>query len=74
MIPQSVSQCNSILEYMQDNGSITPMEALEHIGCFRLSARIHNLRKSGWIIETNSIKRNGKRFAKYILKGHRDDQ
>lgn len=71
-LSQKSSQCNSILDYMFAHGSITPMEALEELGCFRLSSRIHDLRKSGWLIETNSVKRNGKRFARYILKGHVD--
>ena len=50
MIPQKISQCKRILAYMQGHGSITPLEALEYCGSFRLSARIKNLRDAGYTI------------------------
>ena len=47
--------------------SITPIQALNKWGCFRLSARIHNLREMGYLVETLNQKVNGKTFAKYKL-------
>lgn len=47
--------------------SITPMQALEKFGIFRLSARILDLRQEGYDIATEIVHKNGKRFAKYQL-------
>ena len=48
--------------------SITPLEALNKFGCFRLAAIIYNLRKRGVVIKTVNKKTvNGKTFAQYIL-------
>lgn len=50
------SQNKQVLDYMKNHGSITPLEALNHIGCMRLSARIWDLRKEGYNINTEQIK------------------
>jgi biotin operon repressor len=42
---------------------------LDRYGCFRLAARIDELRKEGLDIETVTETRNGKKFARYVLKG-----
>ena len=34
-----------ILEHLEKYGSITPLQALDLYGCFRLAARVHELRK-----------------------------
>lgn len=41
------SQKEKILAYMKEHGSITPLDALEAFGCFRLSGRIYELRHEG---------------------------
>lgn len=46
---------------------ITPLEALTLYGCFRLGARIYELRKEGKKIKTEMIDINGKRVAKYSI-------
>ena len=56
----------SILAHLKRK-SITPLEALEHYGCFRLAAIIHNLRKRGHEIKTVEKTENGKTFAQYFL-------
>lgn len=56
----------SILAHLKRK-SITPLEALEHYGCFRLAAIIHNLRKRGIEIKTVEKTENGKTFAQYFL-------
>lgn len=38
------SQKNSIKAYLMAGNSITPLEALKHFGCYRLQARISELR------------------------------
>jgi hypothetical protein len=64
---QQMSQEKDILGYLQRNGSISPLEALEQFGCFRLAARINDLRAKKHNIETYVGKKNGKKFAIYRL-------
>lgn len=42
-----MTQCERVLQYMQDFGSINPMQALGDLGCYRLGARIYDLRQGG---------------------------
>ena len=61
-----------ILEYMQEFGSINPLQALQDIGCFRLASRISDLKKMGYPIiskRVNYINRFGeaKHFNEYRL-------
>ena len=58
-----------ILEYLQKGNSITPIEALDKFGCFRLSARIWELKKDGYDIETVIETNGNKKLASYRLKG-----
>lgn len=65
------TQCNQIIKYMKDHGSITALEAVRHIGCLRLPSRIYDLRKRGYNI-TSEMQivptRNGEtRVAVYSL-------
>lgn len=62
-----MSQNDQILNYLKAGNSITPVEALEMFGCFRLGARISDLRHQGYDIISQLVERNGKRFAKYFL-------
>jgi biotin operon repressor len=65
-----MSQTQDILEHLKSGEPITPMDALNKFGCFRLASRINELRDCGYDIETR-IKRttNGKQIAEYTLKG-----
>ena len=44
------TQCDRILRYLKDFGSITQAEAMQNFGCFRLAARIADLRNRGYRI------------------------
>jgi hypothetical protein len=57
-----------ILNYLQKGKSITPIEALEKFKCFRLSARIWDLRQEGHIIDSETRRKNGKHFSSYKLR------
>ena len=47
---------------------VTPMEALAGCGCFRLAARIKELRQQGHDIKTKAVQlQNGKIVAQYTL-------
>jgi hypothetical protein len=61
------TQANAILKHLQDGNGITPMEALELCGCFRLSARIADLKKRGYEIITEKVKVCG---GKYVARYH----
>ena len=43
------NQNKQVLEYMREHGSISQRDAVR-IGCYRLSARIHDLRQMGYVI------------------------
>lgn len=63
------SQEAAILEHLQSGKPITPLEALELYGCFRIAARIWSLRKQGFVIDTEDfITESGKRVARYWLR------
>lgn len=44
------------------------MEALSLYNCFRLAARIADIRAMGIDVTANIIKEGGKRFAEYIIE------
>lgn len=62
-----MNQTNQILTHLMRDEPITPMDALKLYGCFRLAARINDLREMGYMVVTNIKKRNGKRYAEYSL-------
>lgn len=64
-----MSQNESIRKYLEDGHSITPIDALNMFGCFRLGARIADLKKQGLNIKTEIVhdNANGKHWASYRL-------
>lgn len=62
------SQESEILKYLQSGQSLTPLEALERFGSFRLGARVFSLKKQGHPIIAEMIEFRGKRFAKYSME------
>ena len=63
-----MSQTATILDHMRRYGGITPLQALTHYDCMRLAARINDLRADGHEIRTETVERNGKRWARYVLE------
>jgi hypothetical protein len=61
---------NALIKGWLLNGySLTQLEALTQFGCFRLAARISDLRDKGLNVVTDMVTLdNGKRVARYILK------
>lgn len=66
---ENISQSKQILAHLQAGKSITPIEALNLYGCFRLGARIYDLIQQGHNINSDMVKdeRTGKRYARYSL-------
>ena len=74
-----MSQCNRVLQHLQAYGSITPLEAMQEYGIMRLGARIYDLKKMGYSI--NSSMETGKNrygesisYARYSLLEREKDK
>jgi hypothetical protein len=63
----ALTQNQLILAALLDGDELTPLDALDRFKCFRLAARVSDLRREGWPIETRTGTENGKRFAVYFL-------
>ena len=63
------SQYDMILKHLKRGDSITPLDALDKYGCFRLAAVICELRKDGYNIESKTVHNSNtrKRYARYTL-------
>lgn len=62
------TQTDEIREHLERYGSIEPLEALSKYGCYRLSARINQLRNDGLHIVTEmQTSNNGRTYAMYRL-------
>jgi len=62
------SQTEWILARLKEGRSVTAMDALNGCGCFRLAARIKDLREAGHnIVTTDYELPNGKHVARYYL-------
>ena len=51
----TATQNARILAYLRSGGAITPKDALNMFGSFRLSARIFDLREAGWPIHDTRV-------------------
>ena len=56
------TQCQRILDYMHQFGSISTLEAFRDLGVARLASRIHDLKGMGYHI-TDEIKTSKNRFG-----------
>lgn len=64
-----MSQSDDILRDLKRGQKITPIDALGAYGCFRLGARIYDLRRQGIPVKAEMItdENTGKTFARYSL-------
>lgn len=63
-----MSQNEQILAALK-RGPLTPLEALERFGCFRLAARVGELREQGYAIAVERAELpNGKKVARYRMR------
>ena len=65
-----ITQCEMIEDYLDEWGSITPLEAMRDLGIMRLASRIAEMKKSGLNIKSEMVSvatRNGGRthIARY---------
>ena len=64
-----MTQTEAIRAHLESGRDLTPLDALDQYGVFRLAARIDELRGEGLDIETVIERRGRKRFARYKLRG-----
>lgn len=64
-----MTQAEAIRAALLGGLELTALDALHKYGCFRLAARIDELREEGLPIETVIEKQGGKRFARYRIVG-----
>lgn len=70
-----MTQADMILQHMREKGPITPIQALQLYGCFRLAARISELKERGISISTEVASGdNGKHWARYSLHQKHGEQ
>ena len=67
------TQCDRILQYMRDFGSIDPAQAMSDLGVMRLAARISDLKEEGHNITRKMVKKKNRygepvSFAEYRLE------
>ena len=66
---KKTAQLARISAALKNGKSITPIQALNSYGCFRLAARIHDLRKRGMRIKQKPVtnRKTGSTYASYAL-------
>lgn len=70
-----MTQCGMILDYLLDGNTITQAEAITLFGCYRLGARIYDIKGQGFDIRREmeqGTNRFGEpvRYARYWLKNN----
>ena len=64
-----MTQNEQIVKWLTPPGrTITPLQALRKFNCWALSSRASDIKKKGYPIESELVRRNGKTFAKYFFK------
>ena len=63
-----MSQNEQILQHLRAGRPLTPYEALDAFGCFRLAARVEELRRAGHPISVEKVTTGqGKKVAQYRM-------
>ncbi len=65
---RSQSQSTQILNHLKSGKPINPMLALRRFGCFRLGARIYDLKRQGHSIIREWETSKDKRWARYRMR------
>jgi hypothetical protein len=63
-----MTQTETVRAHLLEHNAITPLEALNRYGIFRLAARINELRNSGFSVHSTIVESdNGKRYCRYVM-------
>ena len=68
-----MTQTDMILDYLRERGSISQLEAAQELGCWRLGARIWDLRHEGHAIRREMVTSRNRfgvpvSYARYSLQ------
>lgn len=66
-----MTQCERILKFMQDHGSINQMQAMKDLGVMRLAARVADLKKAGHKITRRTVTGRNRYDEKVIFAEYR---
>lgn len=66
-----VTQCQRILDYMDQFGSITWLEAARDLGVARLASRIKDLKNMGYSIESKTVSAKNRFGERTCFKAYR---
>ena len=66
-----MTQCERVLKYMQDFGSINTQQAMKDLGVMRLGARIFDLKKAGHKITRRTVSGRNRYNEKVIFAEYR---
>ena len=61
------TQTHKIITWLRNGNNLTPLEALKYFGCFRLAARIHDLKQKGYDIRCEMVTVGDATVARYRL-------
>lgn len=61
------TQKQLVLNHLRTRGSITTLIATRRYLCFRLSERIRELERDGYVINHTPVEKNGRRYMAYSL-------
>jgi hypothetical protein len=61
-----MSQTSQLISLMKRKW-VTPQDALRHAGCFRLAARVHDMRSAGINVVDRWVERDDTRFKAYKI-------
>ena len=67
-----LTQCERIIQYIAENGSITQLDALREFGCMRLASRISDIKKMGYAVDKRMEKAKNRygesvSYARYTI-------
>lgn len=73
------TQCDRIIDYIHDFGSITTFQAFTDLGCTRLGSRIHDLKNRGYLFKIENVKSKNRygeivNYNRYSLKAGASDE
>lgn len=73
-----ITQNEMVIDYLDEYGSITPLEAMRDLGIYRLASRISDLKMQGYKIKSKMVSvatRNGgtTRIARYSWDNAEND-
>lgn len=63
-----MTQTEQILQRLKTGRTLTPVDALNDFGCFRLAARVKDLRDQGHDVVTIRRQNGEKFYAEYVLR------